>query len=1092
MPKRFWVVVGVILWVCIGFPNWAHGQAQPDLTISRGPLGALQVIRSQNDTVTVTLRNVGADTVKTQFDVTVYLSADTLLDIGDRTVGDVAIASVIAQDDSFVVKIPVRVPSLLTLGAYKWLAKVDGANLITESNENNNVGIGNAVQVVAPPSDLVLLSGPTGPVEVNLNGNYTIALDFKNQGAGATQNAFEIAVFLSADSIRDSSDVEVGRSTVSDKVFENTSRTVQLSVVIPQSHTLGNFRWLAEIDVANAESESLETNNVRVGNAAVVVEKLADLIVSAPPSGPNGVFRRGNYNVTTQIKNQGTGTNTNNFDVVIYLSEDLVVGNSDDIRVGDAAIRDVLDVDSTRAVTVPVTIPALQAYRSYQWIAVVDAEGLVPELNEANNSLIGLAVSVVPSPPDLIIENVVGSTPVERSHVYGVQLDVVNQGEGVTTGAFQVSLLLTVDDSIGNADDVRVGNTTVTDILNAGDRRNLALSITIPSQQAIGTYHLVAVADASNIETETNETNNTTFSSVPVDVVPSPPDLIFVTDPTGKERVYRGVIDTVMVQIRNQGVGDANGAFDVFVFLSVDAIADTIDAQVGALRIENAIPAGQTIDVAIPIVVPPGQALGAYRFWARLDANRALNESDETNNERVGVAVTIVNFPPDMTIYDEIVTPSLVARGGVYQISVPVRNLGTGPASLGFQVEIYLSEDERLDTTVDILAGGRKFSDSFSAGAEQVALVPVSIPLELPTANYRWIARVAVVGLQDESDASNNIRPGNAVLFPVMTVEPAGLNFGTVRVGASRSLTFEVLNGGTARLSFDIETSDPNITVKPKSVVDLPPGVPWKVTVTYTPTSAGEISSSLDINSNDPEGGGRVAISGRGEVPVAGRMFLDFDMTEGNQEKNQYQAFAHESVGVSIVMNDVPALTQATMVVHYDSLKLSFVDSSWVPQGLFLEATTSLVQSVGSGVLVLQVSSESGFLGGTGLLGQLRFHTLPSFVQGDVAGISIQQFHYQLGDSSDVSMEVASEASIQFGLACWADIHGDSLVDINDFITFIGAFDHSISDPGWATELANFPTPKTPYRRFDANGDGVINLSDFLLFTQAFGQRCVR
>ncbi|MGA1197049.1 MAG: CARDB domain-containing protein, partial [Candidatus Latescibacterota bacterium] len=802
MPKRFWVVVGITILVCIGFPNWAYGQTQPDLTLSQGPLGSLQVIRSQNDTVSVTLHNTGADTVKTQFDVTVYLSADTLLDVGDRAVGDVAIASVLIPGDSVSVKIPVRVPSLLTLGGYKWLAKVDGANLIAESNENNNVGVGNDVQVVAPPADLVLTSGPTGPAEVNLNGNYTLALDFKNQGAGPTQNAFEIAIFLSADSIRDSSDVEVGRTTVSDKVFENTSRTVQLSVVIPSSHTLGNFQWLAVIDVANVEGESQETNNLRVGNATVVVEKLADLIVSAPPSGPNGVYRRGTYAVTTQIKNQGTGTNTSDFDVVIFLSEDLIVGNGDDIRVGDAAISGVLGVDSTRAVTVQVTIPALQAYRSYQWIAVVDEVGFVSELNETNNALIGLAVSVVPSPPDLVVENVVASTPVERSHVYDVRLDVVNQGDGVTTGAFQISLWLSVDDSIGNADDVRVGNTTVTDILNSGDRKAVAFSMTIPSQQAIGTYRLVAIADASNIETETNETNNTVFASVPVDVVPSPPDLIFVTDPAGKERVFRGVVDTVMVQIRNQGVGDVSGAFDVFVFLSVDGVADSSDVQVGALRIEQAILAGQTIDVAIPIVVASEQALGSYRWWARLDANRALNESDETNNDRVGVAVSVVNFPPDMTIFDEIITPSLVARGGVYQVSVPVRNVGTGPATLGFQVEIYLSEDERLDMAVDILAGGRKLSESFPAGAEQTVLVSVSVPLEVPVATYRWIARVAVVGLQDESDATNNIRPGNPVSFPVMTVEPAALNFGVVRVGTSESLTFEVLNGGTARLSF--------------------------------------------------------------------------------------------------------------------------------------------------------------------------------------------------------------------------------------------------------------------------------------------------
>jgi len=268
--------------------------------------------------------------------------------------------------------------------------------------------------------------------------------------------------------------------------------------------------------------------------------------------------------------------------------------------------------------------------------------------------------------------------------------------------------------------------------------------------------------------------------------------------------------------------------------------------------------------------------------------------------------------------------------------------------------------------------------------------------------------------------------------------------------------------------------------------------VPWMVTVTYTPTSFGDLTSVVKINSNDPEGGGSVTVTGRSEVPVAGRMFLDFDLAEGNQAKTKYGAFAQETVALSVGMTDVPASTKGTIVVHYDSLKLSFVDSSWVPQGLFLNATTSNVQVVSPGILKLQASSVGGFTGGTGLLGQLRFRTLSSFRPGDVAGVSVQQFQYLMADSSSISMEVTAEASIQFGLACWADIHGDSVVEINDFITFIGAFDRSVSDQGWASELVNLPAPKTPFQRFDANADGVVNLSDFVLFTQVFGQRCIR
>ncbi len=1093
MPKRFWIIVFIATFVSVGFPSWAHGQSlpEPDLILSQGPTGPAQVIRSQSDTVTVTVKNIGADTLKTAFDILVYLSVDALVDVSDRSAGTEALSIPIAPNDSVSVKIPVKVPALLALGTYQWLAQVDASGSVTESDETNNLGVGNVVQVVAPPSDLFILSGPSGVTEVNLNANYTVTLDFQNQGAGPTQNTFEVALFLSADSLRDSTDVEVGRSTISDKIFENSTRTLQLSVVIPQSHALGSFQWLAVVDVGGTEIESDELNNVGVGNTTLVVEKLADLIVSAPPTGPNGVFRRGAYTVTTQVKNQGTGANTSDFDVVVFLSEDLIVGNNDDVRVGDVAVSAVLDVDSTRTVVIPVTIPALQAYRSYQWIAVVDEVGFVSELSENNNSLIGSAVSVVPSQPDIVIENVFTSTPVERSNVYPVNLDVVNLGDGITTGAFQVSLFFSSDDSVGNGDDVRVGNVTITDILNPGDRKSVSFTITIPSGQAIGTYRLVAVADASNIETETDEKNNASFASVPVDVVLSPPDLLFVTDPSGRERVFRGVTDTVTVQIRNQGIGDVTAAFDVFVFLSVDALADSNDAQVGTLRVEQPILAGQTIDVAIPVVVASEQSLGTYRWWARLDANGALNESGEANNERVGIAVSIVHFPSDLTIFEEIITPSLVARGGVYQISVPVKNIGTGPATLGFQVDIFLSQDDRLDAT-DILAGGRKFSENFDSGAEQTVLVSVSVPIELPVASYRWVAQVIVVGLQDESDAGNNVRVGDFVTFPVMTVEPAALSFGTVRVGASQSLTFEILNGGTARLSFEIDVTDPGITVKPKSVTDLPPGVPWLVTVTYAPETDGELATTLSINSNDSVVEGRVVLSGRGEAPLQDRVFLDLDSTEGNQQKSTYNAFAQEVVSFSIFMNEVPQLQSGTFVVHFDSLNLAFVDSSWMPEGLFAGATAFEAEIVSPGVLWLRASADVVMGGGSGLLGQLMFRTNAAFVEGEIGTLSVTQFQYQTVDSVSVSVEVIAETAVRFDLVCWADIHGDSLVEINDFLSFIGGFNHSRSDAGWDVELEGFPVPKTPYRRFDANADGAVNLSDFLLFTTVFGQRCTR
>ncbi|MBT3603654.1 MAG: hypothetical protein HN521_11360, partial [Candidatus Latescibacteria bacterium] len=140
MLKRYWVIIVVTFVVCLGVPNWVYGQSS-DLVISQGPIGPAQVIRSQIDTVQVTIKNAGTDTIRTAFDIRVYLSLDAVVNAGDRTVGNEALAPPIAPNDSVTVNVPVEVSALLALGAYQWLAQVDVSGLVGEGDETNNLGV---------------------------------------------------------------------------------------------------------------------------------------------------------------------------------------------------------------------------------------------------------------------------------------------------------------------------------------------------------------------------------------------------------------------------------------------------------------------------------------------------------------------------------------------------------------------------------------------------------------------------------------------------------------------------------------------------------------------------------------------------------------------------------------------------------------------------------------------------------------------------------------------------------------------------------------------------------------------------------------
>jgi photosystem II stability/assembly factor-like uncharacterized protein len=89
---------------------------------------------------------------------------------------------------------------------------------------------------------------------------------------------------------------------------------------------------------------------------------------------------------------------------------------------------------------------------------------------------------------------------------------------------------------------------------------------------------------------------------------------------------------------------------------------------------------------------------------------------------------------------------------------------------------------------------------------------------------------------------------------PHISVSPNSLEFGSVKVGRSLKKTLKIMNNGTGDLSVSIGgvggtdfsvAGSTNITVKPKRSYNLG--------VTFKPTSAGDKTATLGLNSNDPD-----------------------------------------------------------------------------------------------------------------------------------------------------------------------------------------------------------------------------------------------
>jgi hypothetical protein len=105
--------------------------------------------------------------------------------------------------------------------------------------------------------------------------------------------------------------------------------------------------------------------------------------------------------------------------------------------------------------------------------------------------------------------------------------------------------------------------------------------------------------------------------------------------------------------------------------------------------------------------------------------------------------------------------------------------------------------------------------------------------------------------------------------IPDIRVTPLALDFDSVDVGSSKSLTFKVgSRGGLLLVVRSLISSAPQFATLTTSL-NLACGKDSIVTVTFTPDSVGDFSGELTLESNDPDSGTiKIKLKGRGKSPL--------------------------------------------------------------------------------------------------------------------------------------------------------------------------------------------------------------------------------
>ena len=255
----------------------------------------------------------------------------------------------------------------------------------------------------------------------------------------------------------------------------------------------------------------------------------------------------------------------------------------------------------------------------------------------------------------------------------------------------------------------------------------LSSPITIAEGAASATVTVTPIDDAI---VESNETVSLSLTDGPGYRVGSPgsatvtltsddvaPDLA-VSALTGPAAAAAGVAIAVNETTKNQGTGEATASVTRY-YLSANGSVDVADAVLGS-RIVPTLAVGASSAATVTLTIPAATATGTYYVIALADADAALGEIVESNNQRSFVT----RIGPDLRILG-VTAPSTAAAGAAIVVGDTTKNKGAGGAGAS-TTSFFLSANSTYEAT-DAALGSRGVP-ALGPGASQAAQTTVTIP----------------------------------------------------------------------------------------------------------------------------------------------------------------------------------------------------------------------------------------------------------------------------------------------------------------------------------------------------------------------------
>ncbi len=417
-----------------------------------------------------------------------------------------------------------------------------------------------------------------------------------------------------------------------------------IDLVLPPSSVLapGSYRLVAIADQANEVIEQDETNNRWISGTSISVADPPDLTATAVGLGAASLTAGASVTASYTLRNLRAVpvANGTNFVQTFFLRPVGAVDASTDIALTGDAVVGQFPANGNQVLSAPgITVPPSTPPGSYHVGVVVDATGLVTEVDETNNRFVDATATLqVLAIPDLTVAAVTAPRGAVAGATAIVTSTVAVTGSDVGR-PFTVSFYLSVDSTVTTAD-TWIGCRSIP-AMTVGTPDTAQTTVQIPSALS-GVRYVGAIVDSgdpacggssSTTVLESDEGNNgaaaaeTTSIGLPAGTAGAKPDLYLasVTAPAG---VTRGAPFTVTADLRNV-LPEAAGSFLVKAYVSPDPLVTTADVEIGSLSVAGL--AGNSSNPALAITATIPTPVTRFVTW-----DPAVScQIDPANNRRI-------------------------------------------------------------------------------------------------------------------------------------------------------------------------------------------------------------------------------------------------------------------------------------------------------------------------------------------------------------------------------------------------------------------------------------------------------------------------